>query len=109
MKVAVLGAGVIGVTTAFQLAKSGHEVTVVDRQPGPALETSYANAGEISFGYCSPWAAPGIPLRAIKWLLLIEHPPLILRPKLDRAMPCWLLRMLAIAPPAAMRATKAEF
>jgi D-amino-acid dehydrogenase len=94
MKVTVLGAGVIGVTTAFQLAKSGHEVTVVDRQPGPALETSYANAGEISFGYCSPWAAPGIPLRALKWMLM-EHPPLILRPKLDRAMLCWLLRMLA--------------
>ena len=94
MKVTVLGAGVIGVTTAYQLARSGHDVTVVDRQPGPALETSYANAGEISFGYCSPWAAPGIPLKALKWMLM-EHPPLILRPKLDRAMLSWLARMLA--------------
>jgi D-amino-acid dehydrogenase len=94
MKVTVLGAGVVGVTTAYELAKSGHEVTVVDRQPGPALETSYANAGEISFGYCSPWAAPGIPLKAIKWMLM-EHPPLILHPKLDRAMLCWLFHMLA--------------
>ncbi|MET4177149.1 D-amino-acid dehydrogenase [Bradyrhizobium sp. LA6.1] len=94
MKVTVLGAGVIGVTTAYQLARSGHEVTVVDRQPGPALETSYANAGEISFGYCSPWAAPGIPLKALKWMLM-EHSPLILRPKLDRAMLSWLLRLLS--------------
>jgi D-amino-acid dehydrogenase len=94
MKVTVLGAGVVGVTTAYELAKSGHEVTVVDRQPGPALETSYANAGEISFGYCSPWAAPGIPLKAIKWMLM-QHPPLILRPKFDRAMICWLFGMLS--------------
>ncbi len=94
MKVTVLGAGVVGVTTAYELAKSGHEVTVVDRQPGPALETSYANAGEISFGYCSPWAAPGIPLKAIKWMLM-EHPPLILRPKFDRAMLSWLFGMLS--------------
>jgi D-amino-acid dehydrogenase len=63
MKVAVLGAGVIGATSAYYLAKAGHEVAVTDRQPGPALETSFANAGEVSFGYCSPWAAPGIPPR----------------------------------------------
>jgi D-amino-acid dehydrogenase len=48
MKVIVLGSGVVGVTTAYYLAKAGHDVTVVDRQPGPALETSYANAGEVS-------------------------------------------------------------
>ena len=59
MRVIVLGAGVIGVTSAYYLAKAGQEVTVIDRQPGPALETSFANAGEVSFGYCSPWAAPG--------------------------------------------------
>lgn len=94
MKVTVLGAGVIGVTTAYQLAKLGHEVVVVDRQPSPALETSYANAGEISFGYCSPWAAPGIPVKAIKWMLM-RHAPLILRPKLDAAMFSWLVRMLS--------------
>ena len=57
MKIAVLGAGVIGVTTAHYLAKAGHEVTVIDRQSGPALETSFANAGELSPGYSSPWAA----------------------------------------------------
>lgn len=94
MKVTVLGAGVIGITTAYQLAKAGHEVIVLDRQPGPALETSYANAGEVSFGYCSPWAAPGIPLKAMKWLLM-EHAPLILRPKLDAAMLSWVWQMLS--------------
>ncbi|MBY3381834.1 D-amino acid dehydrogenase [Rhizobium laguerreae] len=94
MKVIVLGAGVIGVTTAYQLAKAGHEVVVVDRQQGPALETSFANAGEVSFGYCSPWAAPGIPMKALKWLFM-EHAPLILRPKIDREMLSWLVKMLA--------------
>ncbi|OAP36630.1 D-amino acid dehydrogenase small subunit [Sinorhizobium glycinis] len=94
MKVIVLGAGIVGVTSAYQLAKAGHEVTVIDRQSGPALETSFANAGEVSFGYCSPWAAPGIPMKAIKWLFM-EHAPLILRPKIDAAMLCWMVRMLS--------------
>ncbi|WP_313195401.1 D-amino acid dehydrogenase [Shinella zoogloeoides] len=93
MKVIVLGAGIVGVTSAYQLARAGHEVTVVDRQPGPALETSFANAGEVSFGYCSPWAAPGIPMKALKWLFM-EHAPLILRPKVDGAMLSWMVKML---------------
>lgn len=93
MKVLVLGAGIIGVTSAYQLARLGHEVIVVDRRPGPAMETSHANAGEVSFGYCSPWAAPGIPLKAIRWLLM-RHAPLILQPSFDAAMLAWLLRML---------------
>src|SRR3546814_16923984 len=93
MKVSVLGAGLIGVTSAYQLARAGHEVTVIDRQPGAALETSFANAGEVSFGYCSPWAAPGIPLKAMKWLFM-EHAPLLLRPKVDAAMLGWMARML---------------
>lgn len=93
MKVVVLGAGVIGVTSAYALAKAGHEVTVIERQAGPALETSFANAGEISPGYASPWAAPGIPVKAIKWLLM-DHPPLILRPRLDPQMVAWLIMML---------------
>ncbi|WJH38025.1 D-amino acid dehydrogenase (plasmid) [Aliirhizobium terrae] len=94
MKVIVLGAGVIGVTTAYQLAKAGYEVTVIDRQAGPALETSFANAGEVSFGYCSPWAAPGIPMKAMKWIFM-EHAPLILRPKMDAAMLSWMVKMLS--------------
>ena len=93
MKVLVLGGGVIGVTTAYYLAGSGHEVTVVDRQAEPALETSFANAGEVSPGYASPWAGPGVPIKAIKWLLM-KHGPLVLRPKLDPAMWSWLIKML---------------
>ena len=93
MKVVVLGGGVIGVTSAYYLAKSGHEVTVVERQPTPALETSFANAGEVSPGYSSPWAGPGVPVKAIKWLLM-KHGPLVVRPKLDPAMWIWLLKML---------------
>lgn len=93
MKVAVLGSGVIGVTTAYYLALAGHEVVVLDRQPGPALETSFANAGEISPGYASPWAAPDIPLKAIKWLFM-RYSPLILRPKPDLHMLAWMLAIL---------------
>lgn len=93
MRVVVLGAGVIGVTSAYYLAEAGHEVTVVDRQPGPALETSFANAGEVSPGYASPWAGPGIPLKAMRWLFM-RHAPLILRPKPDPAMLCWIAAML---------------
>ena len=93
MKIAVLGSGVVGVTSAWYLAKAGHEVVVIDRQPGPALETSFANAGEISPGYASPWAAPGIPTKALRWLFM-EHAPLILRPRLDTAMLRWLFAML---------------
>ena len=89
MKVAILGSGVIGVTSAWYLAKAGHEVIVIDRQSGPALETSFANAGEISPGYASPWAAPGIPVKAIRWLFM-KHAPLILRPGIDIAMLRWL-------------------
>jgi D-amino-acid dehydrogenase len=93
MKVAVLGSGVIGVTTAYYLALAGHEVVVMDRQPGPALETSFANAGEISPGYASPWAAPDIPLKAMKWLFM-RYSPLILRPKPDPRMLAWMLAIL---------------
>lgn len=93
MKVAVLGSGVIGVTSAWYMAQAGHEVVVLDRQRGPALETSFANAGEVSPGYASPWAAPGIPQKAIRWLLM-RHAPLILRPQIDAEMLSWLFAML---------------
>jgi D-amino-acid dehydrogenase len=93
MKVLVLGGGVIGVTTAYELAKAGHAVTVIERQSGPGLETSFANAGEISPGYASPWAAPGIPQKAVKWLMM-KHAPLILRPRPDAAMVRWVTQML---------------
>ena len=93
MKVLVLGAGVIGVTAAYELAGAGHEVTVVDRQPAPALETSYGNAGEVSPGYSAPWAGPGVPLKAIKWLAM-HHRPLVIRPHVDMAFVAWVLAML---------------
>jgi D-amino-acid dehydrogenase len=93
MRVAVLGGGVIGVTTAWYLLEAGHDVVVIDRQPGPALETSFANAGEISPGYASPWAAPGIPAKAVRWLFM-HHAPLILKPHADMAMLRWLVAML---------------
>ena len=93
VKVLVLGSGVIGVTSAYYLARAGHEVTVVDRQPKPALETSFANAGEVSPGYSSPWAGPGVPVKAIKWLLM-RHGPLVIWPKLDPVMWIWLLKLL---------------
>lgn len=93
MKVLILGSGVIGVTSAYYLARAGHDVTVVDRQPEPALETSFANAGEVSPGYSSPWAGPGVPVKAVKWLLM-KHGPLVVRPKLDPVMWVWLLKML---------------
>jgi D-amino-acid dehydrogenase len=93
VKVLVLGSGVIGVTSAYYLARAGHEVTVVDRQPKPALETSFANAGEVSPGYSSPWAGPGVPVKAIKWLLM-RHGPLVIWPKLDPVMWVWLLKLL---------------
>ena len=93
MKVLVLGAGVIGVTAAYELAGAGHEVTVVDRQAAPAMETSFANAGEVSPGYSAPWAGPGVPLKAIKWLAM-HHRPLVIRPHIDRAFIAWVFAML---------------
>ena len=93
MKIAVLGSGVIGITSAWYLAAAGHEVVVVDRRPGPALETSFANAGQISPGYASPWAAPGIPAKAIRWLFR-KDAPLVLRFRADMALMRWLAAML---------------
>ncbi len=94
MTIVVLGAGVIGVTSAYYLAKAGQRVIVIDRQPGPALETSFANAGEISPGYASPWAAPGIPLKALKWMFM-KHAPLVLQPRIDLATLRWMAQILS--------------
>jgi D-amino-acid dehydrogenase len=93
MEVMVLGSGVIGVSCAYQLAMAGHAVTVVDRQRAAGLETSYANAGEVSPGYSAPWAGPGVPVKAVKWLMM-THRPLVLRPHLDLGMIRWGLAML---------------
>ena len=93
MKVVVMGAGVIGVTTAYYLAKAGAEVIVLDRQPGPGLETSYANAGELSYGMTSPWAAPGVPTKALKWLFM-KRRPLFIWPLISPRMWKWGAQML---------------
>lgn len=93
MRVVILGSGVIGVSTAWYLSQAGHDVTVVDRQSAPALETSAGNAGQISPGYAAPWAAPGIPLKAIKWLFQ-RHAPLAIRPDCSGAQLRWMWQML---------------
>lgn len=93
MKILVLGSGVIGTTSAWYLARAGHEVTVIDRERGPALETSFANAGQLSFAYATPWAAPGIPLKAAKWAFQ-RHAPLVLQPLAALRQAGWLGQML---------------
>ena len=93
MKIVILGSGVVGVTSAWYLARAGHDVTVIDRQPAAALETSFANAGEISPGYSTPWAAPGIPLKAVKWMFQ-KHAPLVIQPRPDFAKLSWMAKML---------------
>lgn len=93
MKVVILGSGVVGLTSAWYLSQAGCQVTVIDRQPRAAEETSFANAGQISYGYSSPWAAPGVPLKAIKWLLE-EHAPLKIKPSLNPELLHWASQML---------------
>ena len=93
MKALVLGAGVIGVSTAWHLLERGHEVTVVDRQPDAALETSFANAAQISVGYCEPWANKDAPLKALKWMFR-DDAPLLFRPRFDFQQWRWGLRFL---------------
>jgi D-amino-acid dehydrogenase len=102
MKVLVLGAGVIGVTTAWFLNKSGHEVTVVDRQPGAGLETSFANGGQISVSHAEPWANPSAPLKALKWLAQ-EDAPLLFRLRPDLRQWLWGLSFLRECMPARTR------
>ena len=105
MKVLVLGAGVVGTSSAYYLARAGHEVTVVDRQPGAGLETSFANAGQVSPGYSAPWAAPGIPLKALRWLMM-RHRPFVIWPRLDARLGWWLAQMLANCTDDAYRTNK---
>ncbi|MBF9265123.1 D-amino acid dehydrogenase [Paracidovorax cattleyae] len=94
MKTIVLGAGIIGISTAWHLLERGHEVIVVDRQPDASLETSYANAAQISVSYCEPWANREAPWKALKWMFDKEA-PLLLRPQLDWEQWRWSLKFLA--------------
>ena len=94
MKVIVLGAGVVGTTTAYYLSEKGNEVTVIDRRDGPGLETSFANGGQISASHVTPWAHKGVIAQIFKWLGQ-EDAPLLIRPRLDRQMLKWGVRFLA--------------
>ena len=94
MKVLVLGGGVIGISTAWALARSGAEVTLLERQDGVAMETSFANAGQVSPGYSTPWAAPGIPLKALRWLFQ-QDAPLAIRPDGSLFQWRWMAALLA--------------
>lgn len=93
MKVIVLGAGVIGVTSAWYLCQAGHEVTVVDRQPAPGMETSFANGGQISVSHAEPWANPAAPVQTLKWLGR-QDAPLLFRPRADFNQWLWGARFL---------------
>jgi D-amino-acid dehydrogenase len=93
MNVLVLGSGVTGIACAWYLQRDGHDVTVIDRHDGPAMETSFANGGQMSWGAASPWAAPDVPWLVLKWLFR-PHSPLVLRPRFDPAMWIWMARML---------------
>ena len=93
MKVIVMGAGIIGTASAWYLAKQGHTVTVIDRQAGAGLETSFANGGQISVSQSEPWAAPGAPFMVMKWLMK-DDAPLLFRPKLEWHQLSWGLRFM---------------
>lgn len=93
MHVAVLGAGVIGTTTAWYLSEAGHDVTVIERRGGVAEETSFANGGQISVSHSEPWASPGAPAQLLRWLFRRDS-PLRFRPRLDPHQWAWGLRFL---------------
>ncbi len=102
MKVIVLGSGVIGICAAYYLNKAGHEVTVIDRQEGPGLETSFANGGQISASHAAPWAAPSVPLQMLKWLGRADA-PLLYHFRLDWRQWVWSSRFLANCLPSRAR------
>ncbi len=102
MKIIVLGAGVVGTTSAWYLSKAGHEVTVVDRQPGAGLETSFANGGQISASHAVPWANPGAPLKILRWLGK-EDAPLLFRLRADWQQIRWGLQFLRECTPGRTR------
>lgn len=107
MRVVVIGSGVIGTTTAYYLSRAGHEVVVLDRQTGPALETSFANAGQISPSLPAPWAGPGMPLKSIG-LMTQRFAPLVIRARLDPEQLKFLWRMYTNCNAAAYERNKAR-
>jgi D-amino-acid dehydrogenase len=102
MRVVVLGGGVIGTASAWFLRQDGHEVTLVERQSGVALETSFANAGQISASQSEPWASPGAPLKILQWLGK-QDAPLLFRLRADPHQWLWALQFLTHCTPGSMR------
>ena len=91
MRIAIIGAGIIGITTAYELARDGHEVTVFERRSAAAEETSFANAGLIAPGYVTPWAAPGMPLKVLKHRFK-RHAPVKVSSSLNASEMAWIWR-----------------
>src|SRR3972149_2513036 len=102
MRVVILGAGVVGATSAWYLARAGHVVTVIDRQGAAGLETSFANGGQVSGSHAEPWANPAAPGKVLKWLGR-EDAPLLFRMRADWAQWSWALRFLFESPPSRAR------
>jgi D-amino-acid dehydrogenase len=107
MNVIVMGAGIVGVSTAWYLLEQGHQVTVVDRQPDAALETSFANGAQISVSFCEPWANASAPFKVAKWLLR-DDAPLLFRPRLDPRQWRWGLAFLGQCSDAAFERNVAQ-
>ena len=107
MKILVLGAGVVGVTSAWYLSRAGHEVTVLDRQGAAAMETSYANGGQISTSHAEPWANPSTPKQVLKWLGR-EDSPMLFRLRADPYQWAWGLAFLRECLPTRTRANAAR-
>lgn len=103
MKILILGAGVVGATTAWFLARDGHEVTVIDRQPAAGLETSFANGGQVSASHATPWATPRTPLKALKWLGRDDAPLVFRWSRWDPTLWAWLMRFLVNCAPGPTR------
>lgn len=102
MKICVLGAGVLGVTSAYELAKRGHEVTVIERTPEPARECSYANGGQLSYAHAEPWANPGVFPKLWKWAWQ-DDAPLVFRPSADPHLLRWMSLFLLNCLPSRAR------
>jgi len=104
MRVAIVGAGVVGMTTAWRLANDGHEVTVVERHDGPGEETSFANGGQLSYSYVAPLAGPGVLSKVPGWLLDRDS-PMRFRPSMDPAQWRWLLAFVGACNASTSEAT----
>jgi D-amino-acid dehydrogenase len=102
MKIAILGAGIAGVTSAYVLASRGHEVTIIEQEDGAALQTSYSNGAQLSYSHAEPWANPGALKKALGWMFRSDA-PLVLRPRADLAMLRWLAMFLGNCTPARTR------